>query len=89
MLLALLGVAGLCYNLVGSGGWPGILLEPHSITRSRLGFYLPILAAGITVLTWLIITQSRTLRRHADVLMYLFMAVGVFFLFKLISTGSF
>jgi hypothetical protein len=89
MLLALLGVAGLCYNLVGSGGWLGILLEPHSITPSRLGFYLPIFAVGITVLTWLIVTQSRTLRRHADVLMFLFMAVGVFFLFKLISTGSF
>jgi hypothetical protein len=85
--LALLGAGGLWYKLLVSGGWISLCLGERWTLPAYLDIVVPLVAVSAMAAAWLWLNRNRSLRRHSDVPLYLFMALGVYFLFKLISTG--
>ena len=85
--LALLGAGGFWYKLLASGGWVSLWLGERWTLPTDLNMTVPLVALGAMAAGWLWLSRSPSLRRHSDVPLYLFMALGVYFLFELISTG--
>ena len=90
--LVLAGIGGVSYNLFREGGWLGTLFGRF------VDFQLenPIIAIPVTIGAVVIgkmwhdhqVAKGRT-SRLPDVLVYVIMAAGVFFLWRFFSTGSF
>jgi len=87
LALVLLGVIGLAYRVLRPGGWAGSVLDylwgksPGLVWAAAFG----------TVIAAAFLKGVLFPRRgdsHGDLLLYVGVAVGLFFFFKLIATGS-
>lgn len=87
LALMLLGTVGLGYRILRPGGWASTLLDylweksPGLVWGA--GFGLVIAAAVLKGMLF-----PRRGDSHGDLLVYVAVAIGVFFFFKLIATGS-
>jgi hypothetical protein len=86
--LVVLGLAGVLYKALAPGGWVTSLLDHLWSTNPWLvwliGFGSASLLAGAK--WWL--DRNPDAGRRSEALAYAFMALGLFFFFKLIVTGS-
>jgi len=90
--LVLAGIGGVSYNVFREGGWLATLLG--AFVDAQLGN--PIVAIPVTIGVVIIGKMWRDHRlakgetsRLPDVLVYIIMAAGVYFIWRYISTGSF
>jgi len=87
LALLLLGAVGLAYRVLRPGGWAGTVLD--YLWGKSPGLVWA--AAFATVIAAALLKGALFPRNgdsHADLLLYVGVAVGLFFLFKLIATGS-
>lgn len=92
ILLVVAGLGGVSYNVFREGGWAGSLLSKFVDVQMDN----PILAIPVTIGALFIgkmwydrqVEHGKT-SRLPDVLIYVIMAAGVFFLWRFFSTGSF
>jgi hypothetical protein len=90
--LVLAGLGGVSYNLFREGGWVGTLFG--KFVDAQLDN--PVIAIPVTIGALFIgkmwydrqIEHGKT-SRLPDVLVYVIMAAGIFFLWRFFSTGSF
>ena len=90
--LVLAGLGGVSYNMFKEGGWLGAFFNKF------VDFQIdnPMIAIPVTIGTVFIgkmwydhqIAKGHT-SKMPDVLVYVIMAAGLFFLWRLVSTGSF
>jgi hypothetical protein len=86
--LVLLGIVGLAYRMLRPGGWLGGSLDylweksPALVWLSGFGIVLIVAAARSFMF------PRRKEVHHSDLLLYIGVALGLFFLFRLLATGS-
>ncbi|HEX4986341.1 MAG TPA: hypothetical protein VFV71_09785 [Burkholderiales bacterium] len=86
--LLLLGFGGLIYKALRSGGWVETLLggiwerHPTAAVVALLG------AAGVATLVKRYFDRGAALGKRGDMLVYGCLALGLFFAFKLVVTGT-
>lgn len=86
--LLLLGFGGLIYKSLRSGGWVESLLG--NVWAQHPGMAIMALLGGLTVAMAAkrYFNNTATFSRRGDVLVYGCLALGLFFAFKLIVTGT-
>ena len=90
--LVLAGLGGVSYNMFREGGWVGTIFNKFVDVQLDN----PMIAIPVTIGTVVVgkmwydhqIAKGHT-SKMPDVLIYVIMAAGVFFLWRLFSTGSF
>lgn len=89
VVLLLVGFAGLVSKLFGPGGLAGsgIMKLVEGRTGTVLLILLGVLAAGYAVTRWFDTAGSKS--KRGDILLYAGVALGLYFAFKLYTTGSF
>jgi hypothetical protein len=87
LALVLLGVIGLAYRTLRPGGWAGIVLD--YLWEQSAGLVW-VAAFGIVIASAFLkgLLFPRNGDSHGDLLLYVGVAVGLFFFFKVIATGS-
>jgi hypothetical protein len=87
LALALLGTVGMAYRMLRPGGWAGTALD--YLWEKSAGL---VWVAGFGIVIAAALLKNTLFPRHGvshgDLLLYVGVAVGLFFLFKLIATGS-
>ena len=90
--LVLAGLGGVSYNMFREGGWIGTLFSKFvDVQMENPMIAIPVtIAAVICGKMWRDhqVAHGKT-SRLPDVLVYVIMAAGVFFLWRFFSTGSF
>ena len=84
--LVLLGVGGIVYHLLKPSGWLADLLD-QMWSKSPSLVWLVGFASALVAANWLYRRPRRP--QDSDLLVYTLLALGVFFLFKLMVTGTF
>lgn len=89
MGLMLTGIIGLTLELFREGGWIKTLLNKiFQNTTSMMA--IPVIIFGLWLLNrWITSPNKSEVLRAGDLPMYAMMAVGAYYLFRLLTTGSF
>jgi len=87
LALVLLGVIGLAYRVLRPGGWAGTVLD-YLWGKSPGLVWAAAFGAVIAAAFLKGVLFPRRGDSHGDLLLYVGVAVGLFFFFKLIATGS-
>jgi hypothetical protein len=89
MLLMLLGIVGIAMEFFKDAGiFKTLLSKLFESTTSMM--MIPVIGVAIWLFNKWTSTPSKTEKRKAgDIPMYLMMAVGAFYLFRIITTGGF
>lgn len=86
--LVVLGLGGMLYKSLKPGGWLGVVLDRLWSLSPWLVWLLGFGSAALLALgRWWLSHHPRASLR-GDVLVYTFLALGLFFVFKLIVTGN-
>jgi|ERR1043166_4296878 hypothetical protein len=88
LILMLLGIAGLIYSSIGADGWVARLFS-NIMTHSLAGAIAIVL--GLAAAIWLGKGLLKASQRHNivnDGLVYLFVGLGLYFVGRLLLTGS-
>jgi hypothetical protein len=86
--LVLLGLVGFCYRMLGPDGWLGGALEylwsksPGLVWLAGFGIVL------VGAMARSIFFPRRDTSYHSDLLLYVGVALGLFFLVRLVAIGS-
>lgn len=87
--LMLIGLVGIAVEIFRDNGWLKQLL--NKIFESSMGFVY--VGVGIAVIyflnRWMATADGKASSGKGDLPLYVMMAIGAFFLFNLITTGSF
>ena len=86
--LLLLGFGGLIYKALRSGGWIQSLLESFRAQPPATAVVALLFAVGIAAGAKRYFDHGSMTGKRGDVLVYGCLALGLFFAFKLIVTGS-
>jgi hypothetical protein len=89
LILLILGITGLSLEVFREHGWLQILFDKaFQSTTSML--IIPVIILGLwSVNRWLTSPNKAETAKHGDFPMYAMMAVGGYYLFQLITSGSF
>ncbi|HVY06102.1 MAG TPA: hypothetical protein VHB46_09010 [Burkholderiales bacterium] len=86
--LLLLGLGGLIYKSLRSGGWIESALGGMWAQHPALTIVMLLLAVGIGTLVKRFFDHRATFGKRGDILVYGCLALGLFFAFKLAVTGT-
>jgi hypothetical protein len=86
--LLLLGFGGLIYKALRSGGWIESLLGSFWAQHSGIAITALLAALGVATGTKRFLDRSGMFGKRGDLLVYGCLALGLFFAFKLIVTGT-
>jgi hypothetical protein len=89
LALVLIGIIGLAMELFRDDGWlKKALAKLFESTTSMM--FIPVIIFVLWLLNrWMSSASKSETKRSGDVPMYLMMAVGAYYLYMLITTGSF
>ena len=86
--LMLLGIIGISVEIFRDDGWLKQLLGKAFASPGTL-LLIPLAIGALYLLDKVITNAAGTASKNGDIPLYIMMAIGAFFLFKLITTGSF
>ena len=86
--LVLLGLAGVLYKALGPGGWVNALLDQLWNKNPGLVWVIGFGSASALAAARWWLRRSPSAGQRSEVLAYAFMALGLFFCFKLMVAGS-
>ncbi len=86
--LLLLGFGGLIYKALHSGGWIQSLLESFWAQHPATAIVALLAVVGVAAGTKSYFDNGSMFGKRGDVLVYGCLALGLFFAFKLVVTGS-
>jgi hypothetical protein len=89
MGLMITGIIGIAMGFFRDDGWLKTLL--HKIFQSTTSMMsIPVIILVLWLLNrWMTSPNKSEMSKHGDLPMYAMMAVGAYYLFKLVTTGSF
>ena len=89
MGLMLAGIIGIAIEMFREDGWLSKLLSKLFESTTTM-MWIPIIIFALWLANRLISTPNKSeTKKSGDIPMYIMMAVGVFYLFRLFTTGSF
>ena len=86
--LMLIGIIGISVELFRDNGWLKQLIGKAFSSPGML-LIIPLVIGAFFVLDKVITNAAGTASKKGDIPLYIMMAIGAFFLFRLITTGSF
>ncbi|HYD33647.1 MAG TPA: hypothetical protein VEA39_03670 [Methylophilaceae bacterium] len=86
--LMMLGIIGIAVEIFRDDGWLSGLLDKAFASPGTL-LIIPLVLGGLYLLDKTITNAAGTASRKGDIPLYMMMTIGVFFLYRLITTGSF
>jgi hypothetical protein len=86
--LMLLGIIGIAVEIFRDNGWLKQLIAKAFSSPGTL-LLIPIAIGALILLDKAITNAAGTASKKGDIPLYIMMAIGAFFLFRLITTGSF
>lgn len=86
--LMLLGIIGISVEIFRDNGWLKQLIGKAFASPSTL-LLIPLVLGALYLLDKAITNAAGTASRKGDIPLYMMMTIGVFFLYRLITTGSF
>ena len=86
--LVVLGLAGVLYKALVPGGWVSRLLDELWIRNPWLVWLVGFASASLLAAAKWWLDRNPGAGRRSEALAYAFMALGLFFFFKLLVTGS-
>jgi hypothetical protein len=86
--LVLLGLAGVLYKALAPGGWVGAFLDQLWNQNPGLVWLIGFGSASALAAAKWWLDRNPGAGQRSEVLAYAFMAMGLFFFFKLLVTGS-
>jgi len=86
--LMLIGIIGISVELFRDNGWLKQLIGKAFSSPSAL-LLIPLVIGALYVLDKIISNAAGTASKKGDIPLYIMMAIGAFFLFRLVTTGSF
>lgn len=86
--LMLLGIIGISVEIFRDDGWLKQLIGKAFASPGTL-LLIPLAIGALYVLDKVITNAAGTASKKGDIPLYIMMAIGAFFLFRLITTGSF
>ncbi len=86
--LMLLGIIGISVEIFRDNGWLKQLIGKAFASPGTL-LIIPLAIGALYLLDKAITNAAGTASRKGDIPLYIMMAIGAFFLFRLITTGSF
>lgn len=89
MGLMLLGIVGIAMEFFRDDGWLKTALGKLFESTTTMMF-IPVIVFALWLLNrWMSSENKSETKRSGDIPMYIMMAVGAYYLFRLITTGSF
>jgi len=89
LVLMILGITGLSLDVFHEHGWLQILFS-QLFQSSTSMLIIPVIIFGLwTVNRWFTSPKKSEMPKHGDVPMYVMMAVGCYYLYNLITSGTF
>jgi hypothetical protein len=85
--LMMLGIIGISVEIFRDDGWLSQLLDKAFASPGTL-LLIPLVLGVLYLLDKAITNAAGTASRKGDIPLYMMMTVGVFFLYRLITTGS-
>lgn len=86
--LMLLGIIGISVEIFRDNGWLKQLIGKAFASPGTL-LFIPLAIGALYLLDKAITNAAGTASKKGDIPLYIMMAIGAFFLFRLITTGSF
>lgn len=86
--LMLLGIIGISVEIFRDDGWLKQLLGKAFASPGAL-LLIPLAIGALYLLDKFITNAAGTTSKKGDIPLYIMMAIGAFFLFRIITTGSF
>lgn len=89
MVLMGLGLIGVSLDLFREGGWLSKLMDKvfESTTTMLL---IPVIILALWVLNrWLSTPNKSETKKSGDIPMYVMMVIGIYYIYRIITTGSF
>ena len=86
--LMLLGIIGISVEIFRDNGWLKQLLGKAFASPGTL-LLIPLAIGALYLLDKAITNAAGTTSKKGDIPLYIMMAIGAFFLFRIITTGSF
>ncbi len=86
--LLLLGFGGLIYKALRSGGWIESILGGFWAQHPTMAIVALLAAIGVTTCAKRYFDNATMFGKRGDILVYGCLALGLFFAFKLVVTGS-
>jgi hypothetical protein len=86
--LMLLGIIGISVEIFRDNGWLKQLIGKAFASPGTL-LLIPLAIGALYLLDKAITNAAGTASKKGDIPLYIMMAIGAFFLFRLITTGSF
>ena len=88
LLLVLVGLAGIAMEFFKDGGWLKTALKWLFDSTAHM-IYIPIIFLGLWLLNrWMSSAALNEKKRSGDLPMYIMMALGAFYVFQFVTTGS-
>ncbi|MDP1766760.1 MAG: hypothetical protein Q8K83_07675 [Methylotenera sp.] len=89
MGLMLVGIIGIAMEFFRDDGWLKIVLGKLFESTTSMMF-IPVIIFALWLLNrWMSSENKSETKRSGDIPMYVMMAIGAYYLFRLITTGSF
>ena len=89
LLLVLIGLVGIAMELFSGGGWVGKAFKWLFDSTTHMMF-IPVIIFALWLIDWFMSNQDKNENKKAgDIPMYFMMAVGAFYVFRLVTTGGF
>lgn len=86
--LMLIGLIGIAVQIFEDNGWLKQLIGKAFASPSAL-LIIPLIIGALYVLDKVISNAAGTASKKGDIPLYIMMAIGAFFLYRLITAGSF
>lgn len=86
--LMLLGIIGISVEIFRDNGWLKQLIGKAFASPGTL-LLIPLAIGALYLLDKAITNAAGTASKKGDIPLYIMMAIGAFFLFRLVTTGSF
>jgi len=86
--LLLLGFGGLIYKALRSGGWIESILGSFWAQHPAMAIVALLAAIGVTAVAKRYFDNAQRFGKRGDILVYGCLALGLFFAFKLVVTGT-
>jgi cation transport ATPase len=89
LILVLIGLVGIAMELFSGGGWVGTAFKWLFDSTTHMMF-IPVIIFALWLFNRMMSGAAKNENKKAgDIPMYFMMAVGAFYIFRLVTTGSF
>ena len=83
------GLVGVALELFGEGGWLSTLMSKVFESTTTMLFIPVIILALWLINRWLSTSNKSETKKSGDIPMYIMIAIGIYYIYRIFTTGSF